>query len=115
MSTKITLATPTTIQDTGPVSASRSSTTVAPPTMPAATGRSPVSIAACHSVPRYLFQTRPAKKQPMQAGTNSASVATSAPARPATFQPISVVIIDPGPGVTRAMANISRNSRAVSQ
>jgi hypothetical protein len=42
-------------------------------------------------------------------------VATSAPRKPAAFQPISVTSIEPGPGAPRATANSSTNSRAVTQ
>jgi hypothetical protein len=49
----------------------------------------------------------------MDEGMNKANVATMAPPQPATFQPIKVPSIEPGPGATRATAKISMNSRAL--
>src|SRR4051812_25030297 len=51
----------------------------------------------------------------MAPGRYSEAVATSAPERPATFQPIRATSIEPGPGAARDNAKKSANSRSVTQ
>ena len=74
-------------------------------------GRSSVSRQAARPA---RCQSRAVANASIEEGPNIARNATSPPATPAAFWPISTTIIEPG-GMVREIANMSRNSRAVIQ
>src|SRR3954451_15674127 len=82
---------------------------------PTATGAKARSTTARQAACAARCQYRATRCAARQDGANIAAKDTAAPAKPAAFRPISTTIKDPGPGAAREIANMQRNSLAVSQ